>query len=47
MASMGYIAGTGLGKNSDGKVDPVEAVVFPTGKSLGNSIKFLSLFFPK
>nr|XP_018912868.1 PREDICTED: zinc finger CCCH-type with G patch domain-containing protein [Bemisia tabaci] len=39
MASMGYIAGTGLGKNSDGKVDPVEAVVFPTGKSLDYCMK--------
>ena len=31
MAKMGYIAGTGLGKNSEGRVEPVEAEVLPEG----------------
>lgn len=35
MQKMGYILGTGLGKNSEGLVDPVSAVVLPSGKSLG------------
>lgn len=35
MARMGYITGTGLGKRCDGRINPVEAVVFPAGKSLG------------
>lgn len=35
MAQMGYITGTGLGKKSDGRVNPVEATVLPAGKSLG------------
>ncbi|XP_058802705.1 zinc finger CCCH-type with G patch domain-containing protein [Phymastichus coffea] len=34
MAQMGYIVGTGLGKKSDGRIDPVEAIVLPAGKSL-------------
>lgn len=33
---MGYIHGSGLGKNGLGRVDPVPATVFPPGKSLGN-----------
>lgn len=36
MAKMGYVTGTGLGKHGDGRLEPVEAVVLPVGKSLGN-----------
>lgn len=35
MVQMGYVMGTGLGKNGEGRLEPVEAVVFPAGKSLG------------
>jgi hypothetical protein len=35
MAQMGYVVGTGLGKNGEGRLEPVEALVFPAGKSLG------------
>lgn len=35
MAQMGYITGTGLGKDSKGRLEPVEALVLPQGKSLG------------
>lgn len=35
MAQMGYILGTGLGKRSDGRINPVETTVLPAGKSLG------------
>ncbi|KAF5295086.1 hypothetical protein FQA39_LY13237 [Lamprigera yunnana] len=34
MQKMGYIVGTGLGKYNDGRIEPVPAVVLPTGKSL-------------
>lgn len=37
MAKMGYIMGAGLGKNSEGRINPVEATVLPKGKSLGKS----------
>lgn len=37
MAQMGYIIGTGLGKEADGRIDPVEATVLPAGKSLGKN----------
>jgi len=40
MIQMGYIIGTGLGKQSDGRIKPVEAQVLPAGKSLG-LFKFL------
>lgn len=36
MAKMGYVHGSGLGKEGEGRVDPVEAIVFPPGRSLGN-----------
>lgn len=36
MQKMGYIVGTGLGKNAEGRIDPVTAVILPQGKSLGN-----------
>lgn len=38
MAKMGYITGTGLGKCSDGILEPVSAVILPPGKSLGNHL---------
>jgi len=34
MAQMGYVVGTGLGRNGEGRLEPVEALVFPPGKSL-------------
>ncbi|XP_046845095.1 zinc finger CCCH-type with G patch domain-containing protein-like [Xenia sp. Carnegie-2017] len=34
MAKMGYVFGKGLGKNQDGRVEPVEIILLPTGKSL-------------
>ncbi|XP_076059089.1 zinc finger CCCH-type with G patch domain-containing protein-like [Oratosquilla oratoria] len=34
MAKMGYIVGTGLGRNGEGRVEPVEAYVYPQGVSL-------------
>ncbi|CAL1298021.1 unnamed protein product [Larinioides sclopetarius] len=34
MAKMGYVWGQGLGKDSNGRIDPVEAIVLPKGKSL-------------
>ena len=34
MAKMGYVLGTGLGKNGEGRVDPVDAVIVPLGISL-------------
>lgn len=40
MMQMGYVIGTGLGKRSDGRIEPVEAQVLPAGKSLGLLFKF-------
>ncbi|GBN48890.1 Zinc finger CCCH-type with G patch domain-containing protein [Araneus ventricosus] len=34
MAKMGYVWGQGLGKDSNGMIDPIEAIVLPKGKSL-------------
>lgn len=34
MAKMGYILGEGLGKDSGGIVNPIEAKLLPKGKSL-------------
>lgn len=39
MAQMGYIVGTGLGKRSDGRIEPVEATVLPAGKSLDHCME--------
>lgn len=43
MAQMGYVVGTGLGKRSDGRIEPVEATVLPAGKSLGMILYLLLL----
>ncbi|KYN35793.1 Zinc finger CCCH-type with G patch domain-containing protein, partial [Trachymyrmex septentrionalis] len=34
MMQMGYVIGTGLGKRSDGRIEPVETQILPAGKSL-------------
>ncbi|XP_049804669.1 zinc finger CCCH-type with G patch domain-containing protein isoform X2 [Schistocerca nitens] len=34
MAQMGYVTGSGLGKFGEGRIEPVEAVILPPGKSL-------------
>nr|XP_033327619.1 zinc finger CCCH-type with G patch domain-containing protein isoform X1 [Megalopta genalis] len=39
MAQMGYVVGTGLGKNSDGRIKPVETTVLPAGKSLDHCME--------
>lgn len=41
MQKMGYVVGTGLGPQADGRIEPVTAVILPAGKSLG---KFHSLY---
>ena len=35
MRKMGYIVGTGLGRDGEGRVEPVSAYVYPQGVSLG------------
>lgn len=45
MAKMGYIHGSGLGKDGIGRVEPVSAVVLPAGKSLGNFFIFFMTVF--
>lgn len=44
MAQMGYVIGTGLGKHSDGRMEPVEATVLPAGKSLGKILLVFTLY---
>ncbi|VEN58742.1 unnamed protein product [Callosobruchus maculatus] len=39
MQKMGYVVGTGLGKKSEGRIDPVIAVILPQGKSLDYCMK--------
>ncbi|KAL0117440.1 hypothetical protein PUN28_010344 [Cardiocondyla obscurior] len=39
MQKMGYVNGTGLGKLSDGRIEPVEAQVLPAGKSLDHCME--------
>jgi hypothetical protein len=34
MAKMGYIHGSGLGKSSEGRVEPVPTTIYPAGRSL-------------
>ena len=34
MASMGYVMGAGLGKRSEGRIEPVPAMLYPVGRSL-------------
>ncbi|GLV44188.1 uncharacterized protein CBL_12516 [Carabus blaptoides fortunei] len=34
MQQMGYVTGTGLGRYAEGRIEPVQAVVLPAGKSL-------------
>ncbi|XP_020668095.3 zinc finger CCCH-type with G patch domain-containing protein [Pogona vitticeps] len=41
LAQMGYQFGKGLGKNSEGRVEPVLAVVLPKGKSLDQCAEIL------
>ncbi|XP_057665537.1 zinc finger CCCH-type with G patch domain-containing protein [Diorhabda carinulata] len=43
MSKMGYIVGTGLGKNAEGRVDPVSAFIFPAGKSLDHCMNLREL----
>lgn len=43
MQQMGYIVGTGLGKRSDGRLEPVDAVILPTGKSLDHCMQLREL----
>ena len=37
LAKMGYVPGSGLGKEGEGRLEPVQAMVFPPGRSLGNA----------
>ncbi|XP_029633880.1 zinc finger CCCH-type with G patch domain-containing protein [Octopus sinensis] len=39
MAKMGYIAGQGLGRNNEGKIEPIPIEVLPAGKSLDTVMK--------
>ncbi|XP_064420670.1 zinc finger CCCH-type with G patch domain-containing protein [Latimeria chalumnae] len=41
MAKMGYEFGKGLGKNAEGRVEPVQTVVLPKGKSLDQCAEIL------
>ncbi|XP_020390534.1 zinc finger CCCH-type with G patch domain-containing protein isoform X2 [Rhincodon typus] len=41
MVKLGYEFGKGLGKNADGRVEPVQAVVLPPGKSLDQCAEIL------
>ncbi|NWW44720.1 ZGPAT protein, partial [Pedionomus torquatus] len=41
LVQMGYEFGKGLGKNCDGRVEPVQAVVLPKGKSLDQCAEVL------
>jgi len=40
MTKMGYIMGAGLGKNGEGRINPVETTVLPKGKSLDHCMNF-------
>ncbi|CAI9583561.1 unnamed protein product [Staurois parvus] len=39
LARMGYEFGKGLGRNSEGRIEPIQAVVLPKGKSLDQCIE--------
>ncbi|KAM5135961.1 zinc finger CCCH-type with G patch domain-containing protein [Mantella aurantiaca] len=39
LARMGYEFGKGLGRNSEGRIEPVQAVVLPKGKSLDQCLE--------
>ncbi|XP_069506981.1 zinc finger CCCH-type with G patch domain-containing protein [Ambystoma mexicanum] len=41
LAQMGYEFGKGLGKNAEGRVEPVQTVVLPKGKSLDQCVEIL------
>ncbi|KAM9068311.1 zinc finger CCCH-type with G patch domain-containing protein [Sarcophilus harrisii] len=41
LAQMGYEFGKGLGKNAEGRVEPIHAVVLPKGKSLDHCAEIL------
>ncbi|MGH0171044.1 UNVERIFIED_CONTAM: hypothetical protein FKN15_005363 [Acipenser sinensis] len=41
MAKMGYEFGKGLGRNAEGRVEPVQAVILPKGKSLDQCAELL------
>lgn len=41
LAKMGYEFGKGLGRHSDGRVEPIHAVVLPRGKSLDQCVEIL------
>lgn len=38
MSKMGYVVGCGLGKYGEGRLEPVEAMAYPPGKSLGKHL---------
>lgn len=44
MLKMGYVYGTGLGKRSDGRIEPVPAIILPPGKSLDHCMKLKEKF---
>ncbi|KAJ9587031.1 hypothetical protein L9F63_019373 [Diploptera punctata] len=39
MAQMGYVTGTGLGRHGEGRIEPVEVMIFPAGKSLDHCME--------
>ncbi|XP_044729300.1 zinc finger CCCH-type with G patch domain-containing protein [Chrysoperla carnea] len=39
LQKMGYVVGTGLGLKSDGRIEPVDAVLLPSGKSLDHCME--------
>jgi hypothetical protein len=45
MARMGYVVGQGLGKNSDGRAEPVPIQLLPQGKRL-QEVDVLFSFYP-
>ncbi|XP_030068876.1 zinc finger CCCH-type with G patch domain-containing protein isoform X1 [Microcaecilia unicolor] len=41
LAQMGYQFGKGLGKNAEGRLEPIQAVMLPKGKSLDHCVEIL------